>query len=129
MDASEFQKLIKNNDRLRMALYSFVTRYIGQISQKAICNMYHSVRERLCTWLLMVQDRCGSSNLKLTHDQMARTLGVYRPSVSFTTQELRESKLINYTRGALSIRDRKSLERAACSCYSEMSGMTPDLGV
>ena len=129
IDAGEFNRLLKQSDKLRMAFYGYVNNYIGQITQKAICNMYHSVRERLCTWLLMVQDRCGSGNLKLTHDQMARTLGVYRPSVSFTTQELRESKLINYTRGALSIRDRKNLERAACSCYSEMSSLTPGLSV
>ena len=129
LDASEFGRILKRNDKLRLALNEFVHVYIGQISQKAICNMYHSVKERLCTWLLMVQDRCGSSNLKLTHDQMARTLGVYRPSVSFTTQELRESKLISYTRGALSIRDRKNLERTACSCYSEMCSLTPNLGV
>lgn len=129
LDATEFSRLLKKNDRLRSALSEYVHAYIGQISQKAICNMYHSVKERLCTWLLMVQDRCGRSDLKLTHDQMARTLGVYRPSVSFTTQELRESKLISYTRGAISIRDRKNLERAACSCYSEMCSLTPDLGV
>jgi hypothetical protein len=33
---------------------------------------------------------------------------------------LRESKLINYSRGGISIVDRKRIEQAACNCYAEL---------
>jgi CRP-like cAMP-binding protein len=95
--------------------------YIRQISQRAICNMYHSVKERLCTWLLMVQDRCGRSTLNLTHEQIARTLGVYRPSITCIAQELREKKLIDYSRGGISICNRDRVEEVACTCYAELA--------
>ncbi|MEO7539896.1 MAG: Crp/Fnr family transcriptional regulator, partial [Pyrinomonadaceae bacterium] len=65
IDAETFEKLMRTNDKLRKELSHSVDLYIKQISQKAICNMYHSVKERLCTWLLMVQDRCGKSTLNL----------------------------------------------------------------
>lgn len=120
IDAVTFEKLIRHNEKLRTALSHFVSSYIKQISQKAICNMYHSVKERLCTWLLMVQDRCGRSTLSLTHEQIARTLGVYRPSITCIAQELRESKLINYSRGGISIRNRARIEESACTCYLEL---------
>jgi len=122
VDTQLFEKLVRTDDELRVSLSRFVDQYIRQISQKAICNMYHSVKERLCTWLLMVHDRCGRSTLNLTHEQIARTLGVYRPSITCIAQELRESKLIDYSRGGISIVDRKKVEQAACTCYFEVGG-------
>lgn len=124
IDVETFDKLLRTNDRLRIGLSRFVDQYIRQISQKAICNMYHSVKERLCTWLLMVQDRCGRTTLNLTHEQIARTLGVYRPSITCIAQELRNARLINYSRGGISICDRKRIEQSACTCYFELEGPT-----
>ncbi len=120
VDADTFDKLLRSNEKIRTGLSHFVDLYIRQISQKAICNMYHSVKERLCTWLLMVQDRCGRNILNLTHEQIARTLGVYRPSITCIAQELRESKLINYSRGGIWLCDRKRMEQTACTCYFEL---------
>lgn len=120
VDFETFEKLLRSNEKTRTSLSHFVEAYIKQISQKAVCNMYHSVKERLCTWLLMIQDRCGRQILNLTHEQIARTLGVYRPSVTCIAQELRESHLINYSRGGISICDRRRIELSACSCYSEL---------
>jgi CRP-like cAMP-binding protein len=127
LDFQTFEKLIKSNPELRTSLSQFVDLYIRQISQKAICNMYHSVKERLCTWLLMVQDRSGRSTLNLTHEQIARTLGVYRPSITCIAQELRTNNLINYSRGGISIVDREKVEQAACTCYFEVGCSVPSL--
>jgi CRP-like cAMP-binding protein len=121
IDAVNFEKVLRSNPALRESLIGFVDPYIRQISQKAICNMYHSVKERLCTWLLMVQDRCGRTTLNLTHEQIARTLGVYRPSITCIAQELREKGLIDYSRGGISIVDRDKVEDAACTCYMELT--------
>jgi CRP-like cAMP-binding protein len=121
IDALNFERVLHSNEALREGLSHYVESYIRQISQKAICNMYHSVKERLCTWLLMVQDRCGRSTLNLTHEQIARTLGVYRPSITCIAQELREGKLIDYSRGGISICNRDRVEEAACTCYAELA--------
>src|SRR5688500_16291914 len=127
LDAVTFERLLRSNENLRMGLSRFVDLYIKQISQKAICNMYHSVKERLCTWLLMLQDRCGRSTLTLTHEQIARTLGVYRPSITCIAQELRTARLINYSRGGISICDRKRIEQSACTCYFELGCSIPEI--
>jgi len=125
VDAETFDKLLRSNEKIRTSLSHFVDLYIRQISQKAICNMYHSVKERLCTWLLMVQDRCGRKVLNLTHEQIARTLGVYRPSITCIAQELREGNLISYSRGGIIICDRRKVEQSACSCYLEIGYTAP----
>jgi CRP-like cAMP-binding protein len=124
IDAETFEKVLHSDERLRVRMSHFLDLYIRQLSQKAICNMYHSVKERLCTWLLMVQDRCGRTTLNLTHEQIARILGVYRPSITCIAQELRDNKLINYSRGGISIIDRRQIEQAACNCYFELGSPT-----
>ena len=119
---SQLERLLQLNQALRYTLARHTDVYIRQISQKAICNMYHSVKERLCTWLLMVQDRSGSTSMRLTHEQISRVLGVNRPSVSKMAHELRESNLISYSRGGVKIKDRERVENAACTCYFELGG-------
>ena len=76
VEASAFEKMLRVDPELAKMFSPHLDHYIRQISQRAICNMYHSVKERLCTWLLLVQDRCGKKTLKLTHEQIARILGV-----------------------------------------------------
>ncbi len=125
VDAEVFEKVLRSNEKIRTNMSHFVDLYIRQISQKAICNMYHSVKERFCTWLLMVQDRCGRKILNLTHEQIARTLGVYRPSITCIAQELRDGNLIDYSRGGIQIKDRRRVEQAACSCYLELGYSAP----
>jgi CRP-like cAMP-binding protein len=121
VDAVTFEKILRSNEMIRTGLSHSVDVYIRQISQKAICNMYHSVKERFCTWLLMIQDRCGRRTVHLTHEHIARALGVYRPSITYIAQELRESSLISYSRGEILIGDRKRIEAEACTCYLEMA--------
>ncbi len=119
---SQIERLLQSNETLRYTLGRHTDVYIRQISQKAICNMYHCVKERLCTWLLMVQDRSGRSKMSLTHEQISRILGVNRPSVSKMAHELQESNLIRYSRGKVKIQDRERVENAACACYFELGG-------
>ena len=120
IESAILRKLSKLNPELPVLFHTTLENYIRQISQKAVCNMYHSVEERFCTWLLMVQDRCSKETLKLTHEQIARTLGVYRPSVTCIALDMRKKKLIDYSRGGISIRDRRQMEDIACGCYTEL---------
>ncbi|KXK04238.1 MAG: cyclic nucleotide-binding protein [Acidobacteria bacterium OLB17] len=121
IEAEVLGKLLRLNPELSNALAPQVEQYVRQISQRSICNMYHSVKERLCTWLLMAQDRSGKQTMKLTHEQIARILGVYRPSVTCIALEMRKKKLITYSRGGLSICDREKVEQSACTCYMELA--------
>jgi hypothetical protein len=44
-------------------------------------------------------------------------LGTDRPSVSLAAGVMQKKKLIEYTRGAVKIVNRKKLEDYACECY------------
>lgn len=117
------EKMARLNPELTTLLLPDMDNYIRQISQRSICNMYHSVKERFCGWLLMMHERSGTKNLKLTHEQIARSLGVYRPSVTCIALELRDEGLIDYARGRIAIKNSSGLADQACDCYMELSNL------
>ena len=94
---------------------------ITQISQRAVCNVRHMVMQRLCTWLLMAQDRLGSNHLPMTQDLISRRLGSRRASVTKAACDLQSMGIIDHGRGYISITDRRQLEALACECYAIIS--------
>ena len=103
---------------IQASFLNFVNFLIAQVSQRAICNVHHLIEERLCTWLLMLDDRNKNKRLMLTQDQIANYLGVNRPSISHIAQNLREQGKISYLRGQLHVIDKKGLQDSACECYA-----------
>lgn len=89
-----------------------------QVAQLAACNRLHEVEQRLARWLLMTHDRAIGDSLPITHDLLAQMLGSGRPSVTLAAGMLQRAGTIGYTRGQVTVLDRKALERSACECYS-----------
>ena len=116
-----------------MHLLQRLSRYIAirgmQVAQTAACNRLHGIEQRLARWLLMAQDRVDAASLAITHDFLATMLGTARPSVSSAASALQGRKLMQYTRGAVKIVDRKELEKSACECYGVTQLYNPDLSL
>jgi CRP-like cAMP-binding protein len=91
-----------------------------QVAQIATCNRLHEVDERLARWLLMTQDRVNSKTLPLTQEFISQMLGTRRSSVTVAAGTLQKAGLISYTRGSVTILDRRRLEEAACDCYAQL---------
>jgi CRP-like cAMP-binding protein len=115
------------NLRLRLSRYAAVRSV--QVAQTAACNRLHDIGQRLARWLLMTQDRIDSGSLRITHDFLATMLGTDRPSVSSAAGILQKRKLIEYTRGAVEIVNRKKLEDSACECYGVIRQYDGELGL
>ncbi|HEV7383381.1 MAG TPA: Crp/Fnr family transcriptional regulator, partial [Phenylobacterium sp.] len=93
----------------------------GQAQQAELgvgCNLAHTADGRLARWLLMTQDRIGSDLLPLTQDYLAVMTGVQRTTVSLMAAALKKAKIIDYSRGLLTILDRPGLISQACECYA-----------
>jgi CRP-like cAMP-binding protein len=100
-----------------------------QVAQTAACNRLHNIEQRLARWLLMTQDRVDSGLLPITHDFLATMLGTDRPTVSLAAGVLQKRKVIEYTRGAVEIVNRKKLEDYACECYEVIRQYDGELGL
>jgi len=106
---------------LQRLLLRYATDRMAQLSQRAVCNGRHTVEQRACCWLLMAHDRVGEDSLQLTHEQIARHLGTRRAGITEVASALRDRGCIGYSRGLITILDRRALEAAACECYAELN--------
>lgn len=117
MTAARFRAEFKTNTRLQQALFRYSHLLMAQVSQTAACNRFHDAEARLGRWLLMTSDRLNRNEFRLTHEFLAHMLGVRRVGVTRAAGDLGRKKLIDYTRGNITIHDRDGLEAAACPCY------------
>lgn len=126
---------VQNEIALKLLLRSYRS-IVTQVSQRCVCNTRHTILERLACWLLMVHDRVGGSNLKLTQETIASRVGARRAGITVAAGMLQEMRAIEYRRGQLHINDRGILERTVCECYtilgadfrrSPVTGSTPSL--
>lgn len=102
-------------------LHDLLLRYtytlITQLSQSAPCNRFHTVKERLCRWLLVANDRVHSDTLLLTQESISQMIGAPRTSVTAIAANLQKEGLVDHQRGKIVILDRAGLEAASCGCY------------
>jgi CRP-like cAMP-binding protein len=116
-EAGALQQLFPQCPVLVQQLNRFAQRLAMQTTQLAACNRLHDVEERLARWILMSQDRIRTDNLPLTQEFLSQMLGTRRSSVTVSAGLLQKAGLISYTRGQVTILNRKKLEDAACDCY------------
>lgn len=118
----------KRGGALQGLLLGYTQVLLTQLGMVASCNRLHHMEERLARWLLMSADRSGSDELPLTHEFISMMLGVRRAGVTEVALALQNDRLIDYTRGHITIIDREGLEDLACECYrlikSEFDGLS-----
>jgi CRP-like cAMP-binding protein len=126
VDADALRELLPKTPKLERALNRHGQLLAVQVTQIAACNRLHEVNERLARWLLMTQDRVGSEHLPLTQEFLAQMLGTRRSSVTVSAGTLQKAGLISYSRGNVTILDRRNLEAAACDCYGLLQKQVKD---
>jgi CRP-like cAMP-binding protein len=117
MGAARFCSEFDANRSLQRELYRYTHGLMTQVSQTAACNRFHVLEMRLARWLLMTHDRVAADQFHMTHDFLGHMLGVRRVGVTKAAQSLQQRGLIRYSRGDITVTDRKGLEAAACECY------------
>ena len=90
---------------------------ITQMSQTAVCNLHHSIEQKLCRRLLMTLDRLSTNEVTMTQELIAEMLGVRREGITEAAGNLQRAGLISYRRGHITVLNRSGLESRACECY------------
>jgi len=118
MPAAILQQEFRRGGALQRLLLRYTQSLIAHMSQTAVCNRHHSVKQQLSRWLLLTLDRTPSAEVVVTQEMIGAVLGVRRESITGAAGNLQELGLIRYRRGHISVVDRASLEGAACECYN-----------
>jgi CRP-like cAMP-binding protein len=127
MPKAQFVEAYLRHPRLRNLVDRYQAILLMQAQQNAACHALHSVRNRLCRWLLQSQDMIGRDDFTLTQEFLSHMLGVRRTTVSVEAHAVQEAGLIRYRRGNIKIVDRDGLEDCACECYSVIRDETDRL--
>jgi CRP-like cAMP-binding protein len=103
---------------LHHRVLDYTQEVIAQVAQSAICNRFHTAKQRLARWLLMTADRAHTIELPLTHEFISYMVGGPRSAVTEAAAELRESGAIDYRRGLIVLKDTDKLKEQSCECYA-----------
>jgi CRP-like cAMP-binding protein len=117
LNASVLRREFERGGALQHLLLRYTQALITQMTQTAVCNRHHSVDQQLCRWLLLSLDRLPGNELAMTQELIANMLGVRREGVTEAAGKLQAEGLIHYSRGHITVLDRKQLEARVCECY------------
>ena len=115
--ADDLRKAIRASLSLRDLLTKYAIAFGVQTAHTAICNANSRLDQRLARWLLMAHDRIGADVVPLTHEFLALMLAARRAGVTEALGALKKEGLVVYSRGNITVRDRKGMERRAGKSY------------
>lgn len=117
LPGAAFQAAAQSRPDLAQVLHRYTHALFVQAAQGTACNLTHSPLQRCARWLLMTDDRVEGDSFALKQEFLAQMIGERRPTVSRVESTLQARGIIAYTRGQVTVLDRKALEDTACSCY------------
>jgi CRP-like cAMP-binding protein len=118
ISAEHLKDAFDKGGQLRSHLQKYLLANLVQSAQNAACNRLHTISERLSKWILTCHDRVQTDHMPLTHEFLGQMLGAPRTTVTLAAGMLHEAGLIDYTRGNVTIKDRKGMEDITCECYA-----------
>jgi CRP-like cAMP-binding protein len=132
ISADDFRSAVERDAELQNFCLRYAQATLMASAQLCACNSLHPTDERCARWLLMAHDRVDDDLLLLTQGFLSQMLGVRRGSVTLAASALQRAGFISYSRGHITVLDRKGLESAACECYetierdwNEIMGYSP----
>lgn len=125
MTVKDFLEECARDEDLSKVMGLFTYSIIMQLSRSAVCNRFHSTDSRLARWLLMTQDRMKMDKFLITQRILSYMVGVRREAINKAAGAFQRDGLISYTRGHMSINDRRGLMSLACNCYGATFNAVP----
>lgn len=117
IETGAFREAVESAGALHALLQRYTQALFSQVARNSACNRVHTADRRMARWLLQTHDRVGTDTFPLTQEFLSQMLAVTRGTVNAAARNLQRGGLIRYTRGKMTILDRKGLERASCECY------------
>jgi Crp-like helix-turn-helix domain len=117
MPIEDFHAGLQESAAFARLVYHAVRARVFVTEQNTMCNLRHTIVERLARWLLVASERLDRKDFPVTHEFLATTLGTRRAGVSVAAATLQSHGGIEYQRSSVTIKDLSLLAQDACECY------------
>lgn len=113
------QAEIETSATLRTFLHAYWHVQLEQSQRDLFCSRHHSLREQFCRLILSLIDMIAEDVIDFTQTDFALTMGIQRETINAIAKDLKNNRVIAYSRGQLRVLDRSKLETKACVCYEK----------
>ncbi|MBK1625089.1 MULTISPECIES: Crp/Fnr family transcriptional regulator [Hyphomicrobiales] len=113
---TELEAAKQKSRAVRQLFARYADCLVAQMLQSITCNAIHSVDQRAAKWIIATMERTGDHTVPLTHEQLARMLGVGRSYTSRVMQTFKAEGILETQRGSLLVRDHSALHARSCKC-------------
>jgi CRP-like cAMP-binding protein len=117
ISAEDLRSCLEASGALLELLLSYVQAMLVQSAYVGLCSARHRARQRIRSWLLLSAAALGESELSITHQAIARLLGLRRATVSDCLADLQRSGAVCQKRGSIGILDAETIAQEACECH------------
>lgn len=119
VQAERLAEVVRDYPALRSLIQTHEQFFLSEVQQSAACNAVHPVQQRVCRWILRMNDLVGM-NVAVTQELLAGMIGVRRTTVSAAAASLQTGGIIRYRRGNIEIVDIERLKQSSCECYQTL---------
>jgi CRP-like cAMP-binding protein len=116
IEAARLAEIARDHPNVRSKILSHEQFFLCEVQQSAACNAVHTVQQRVCRWILRMNDLVGM-NVSITQELLATIIGVRRTTVSLEAASLQAEGVLKYKRGHIQIVDIEHLRHSSCECY------------
>jgi CRP-like cAMP-binding protein len=121
ISAEDLQSCLEQSGPLLGLLLSYVQTMLVQSAYVGLCGARHSARQRIRSWLLLAVAALDGDEIVVTHQAVAKLLGLRRATVSDCLAELQRSNAVRQRRGCVEVLDAERLAEEACDCHRFIS--------
>jgi CRP-like cAMP-binding protein len=119
VQAERLAEIVRDVPALRSLILHHEQFFLSEVQQSAACNAVHTVQQRICRWMLRMNDLVGM-NVAVTQELLAGMIAVRRTSVTAAAASLQAAEIISYRRGHIQILDIERLRQSSCECYQAL---------
>jgi len=118
VDAAELRATYDRSPTLRRQVENYLRARMSEAMGAAACHLTHPLQKRLASWIAVATELLGQPEISVTHEELARLLGVRRPTMTLELQALEGARAIWSRRRSVLVRDRAVLADLACRCLA-----------
>lgn len=117
MKSDAFISVADSSLPVARSLRRYLSRVFIELALSVTCNRLHSLEQRCARWLLTAMDKSDTSEIPVTQEMLAGSLGVYRQSIGQVLSDFETTGLVQRGRGHIRVEARERLVTIVCECY------------